>query len=102
MYFEDCTTPEEVKEKYRILAKALHPDKCGIERYFARLQSEYEERLQPKASPKKEAVKHKKQTGIDWNKTIKQMVTVGLQTGVSILNTELKRRLEDGTENPVR
>lgn len=102
MYFEDCATPEEVKEKYRILAKALHPDKCGIERYFARLQSEYEERLKRKPSPKKEASHQKKQTGFDFNNTIKQMVTAGLHIGVSVLQKELHRRLENGTEDTVR
>lgn len=101
MYFEDCATTDEVKEKYRILAKALHPDKCGIERYFPMLQSEYEERLKRKPTPKKEATQSK-QTGFDFNNTIKQMVTAGLHVGVSVLQKELHRRLENGTEDTVR
>ena len=43
-YFNDCYTPEELKTKYRQLAKSLHPDKGGNKQQFQEMQGEYNRR----------------------------------------------------------
>jgi len=40
-YFDDCTTQEQVKTKYRKLAKEHHPDMGGSEAIFKQLNQEY-------------------------------------------------------------
>jgi len=41
-YFNDCYTPDEVKQRYRQLARSLHPDKGGSKREFQQMQEEYD------------------------------------------------------------
>lgn len=41
-YFEGCKTIEDVKKRYRELAKKLHPDCGGTEEEFKRMSAEYE------------------------------------------------------------
>jgi hypothetical protein len=40
-YFKDCKTIQEVKAKYRQLAKELHPDKNGSTELMQNLNTEY-------------------------------------------------------------
>ena len=40
-YFNNITTFEQAKQRYRILAKQLHPDKGGSATEFQLMQSEY-------------------------------------------------------------
>lgn len=42
-YFSDCQTNEEVKVKFKDLAKKLHPDCGGDAEEFKRMMQEYEE-----------------------------------------------------------
>lgn len=41
-YFKGCTTIDEIKGKYRTLAKRLHPDAGGNNEDFSRLNREYD------------------------------------------------------------
>lgn len=41
-YFKDCECQETAKEKYRSLAKKLHPDKGGTKEEMAELTKQYE------------------------------------------------------------
>ena len=40
-YFQNCKTAEELKKKYRDLAKQLHPDAGGNEEEFKSMQAEF-------------------------------------------------------------
>jgi curved DNA-binding protein CbpA len=42
VYFNDCNTNEEVKKKYKEMAKKLHPDCGGNEKEFKEMCSQYE------------------------------------------------------------
>lgn len=43
-FFEGCKTEEELTKRYKLLAKALHPDSgCGSEELFNTLKFEYEQ-----------------------------------------------------------
>jgi hypothetical protein len=44
-YFRDCSSEEEVKARYRELAKSFHPDRGGSADEFAELSNQYKERL---------------------------------------------------------
>ncbi len=55
-HFYDCYTPDEVKTRYRALAKKFHPDKNGTSSQFQELQNQYEQKLsqatnEPKLPP---------------------------------------------------
>lgn len=41
-YFKGCRNLEEIKRKYKTLAKRLHPDAGGNDEDFSRLNSEYD------------------------------------------------------------
>lgn len=41
-YFIECHTSQEVKDRYRELAKKLHPDTGGTDRAFQIMQEQYE------------------------------------------------------------
>ena len=45
MYFTDCTTPQEVKTRYKKLVWDLHPDMGGDTAEFQAMGNEYEARL---------------------------------------------------------
>lgn len=49
-YFNGCDTPEEMKERYRVLAKQFHPDRGGNAEDFRELKAQYEKRLQELAA----------------------------------------------------
>lgn len=42
-YFGDCYTEDQGKERYRVLAQSLHPDRGGSNEAFAAMRQEYEE-----------------------------------------------------------
>ena len=42
MYFKDCKTAEDVKARFKDLAKKLHPDCGGDAEEFKKMMSEYE------------------------------------------------------------
>jgi hypothetical protein len=44
-FFDHCFTLEEIKEKYRLEAKVLHPDAGGEPADFRELKSQYDEAL---------------------------------------------------------
>ncbi|WP_075604075.1 J domain-containing protein [Saccharicrinis aurantiacus] len=44
-YFNGITDLEQAKQRYRTLAKQLHPDKGGTTYEFQRMQAEYKELL---------------------------------------------------------
>ena len=46
MYFSNCTTPEEIKRRYRELAFQNHPDRGGDTRSMQDINAEYHEALQ--------------------------------------------------------
>ena len=41
MFFKNCTTPQEVKNEYRKLAKANHPDHGGDIATMQKINAEY-------------------------------------------------------------
>lgn len=41
IYFNDITNFNDAKQRYRVLAKQLHPDKGGKATDFQRMQDEY-------------------------------------------------------------
>lgn len=45
-HFANCYTTEEVKARYKTLAKTLHPDKGGTKEDFQELQNQYEQILE--------------------------------------------------------
>jgi len=45
MFFNECVTPQEVKNEYRKLAKANHPDLGGDTATMQAINAEYHERL---------------------------------------------------------
>ena len=42
-YFQDCSTKEQAKERYRKLLKELHPDRGGSTEEFQEMQRQYEQ-----------------------------------------------------------
>jgi len=50
-YFFDCKNDQEIKKKYKELAKKLHPDKGGNEADFKRMKNEYEAALKETSDP---------------------------------------------------
>ena len=44
-YFTDCTDKEQVRQRYKKLAKELHPDVGGDEKEFQEMKRQYEQRL---------------------------------------------------------
>ena len=46
MYFSNCTTPEEIKRRYRELAFQHHPDRGGDTRTMQDINAEYHEALE--------------------------------------------------------
>lgn len=42
LYFPDCYTADELKDRYRKLAKQLHPDMGGSKEEFQAMVAEYE------------------------------------------------------------
>jgi curved DNA-binding protein CbpA len=65
-YFDDCTTQEQVKTKYRKLAKEYHPDHGGNTDTFKAMQKEYEN-WKPKSNHSSEEQKYYQ--GFDWRDT---------------------------------
>jgi hypothetical protein len=64
MYFTDCHTADQCKERYRELAKQLHPDKTGgSDVAFKAMQAEYEARLA-------ELIKKSRPNSIEYNKLV--------------------------------
>ena len=45
LFFTDCTSKEQVRERYLRLAKELHPDTGGESREFAEMQRQYSEEM---------------------------------------------------------
>ena len=45
MYFDTITTADDLKKRYRELAKTMHPDVGGHQHTFQAMQVEYENRL---------------------------------------------------------
>lgn len=55
-HFHNCYTTAETKDRYRQLAKTLHPDKGGTDEAFRELQEQYDQLLrqvgyEPKLPP---------------------------------------------------
>lgn len=46
MYFDDCKTMDELKSKYKDLAKKMHPDIGGDKDKFQRMLEEYTEAVE--------------------------------------------------------
>ena len=44
-YFEDCDSIDEVRSRYKILAKELHPDVGGNSQEFAEMHAQYQEEM---------------------------------------------------------
>lgn len=49
--FDDCSTPKEVKDRWRQLANEHHPDKGGDAEYFDKVKKEYDKALEKASAP---------------------------------------------------
>ena len=45
LFFDDCSNNEELRERYLVLVKELHPDTGGDGKQFAEMQRQYDEQI---------------------------------------------------------
>ena len=56
MYFDNITKASELKQRYKDLAKTMHPDKGGNVEEFYKMQNEYENVLKSFLTSKKSII----------------------------------------------
>ncbi|MDR1689543.1 MAG: molecular chaperone DnaJ [Clostridiales bacterium] len=77
MYFSDCKTIEELKQKYRTLAKKHHPDAGGDAEIMKRINSEYDIRfskLQKEHNKNSTAEKQNNENPEAWRELIETLM----------------------------
>ncbi len=65
MYFDHIKSIDEIKARYKILAKRLHPDIGGDTTIMQEINREYEEAIKPKVVSKPKPYKSTDQNKID-------------------------------------